>query len=97
MFQKDIRIKFEKEFTHKDLGNVWHGREVVISPKQAQRFIDLKLAVPVQASEGGNQNQVKPEVKSQEIIKPEIKEGKGVRSTTNSKPFRGKRTSKNRK
>lgn len=50
------KVRFIRAFTSPQYGNVWIGREVIVSHKQAVRFIEEKLAEEVRKSDGGRGN-----------------------------------------
>jgi hypothetical protein len=49
-----MRIEFIKPFTNSELGNVWQGRQMVLSPAQAKKFIQAGFALEVMAKEKEN-------------------------------------------
>ena len=47
-----MKIKFTKSFSSTTFGNVWQGREVIVTNKQALRFIGSGLAEQVKPEDG---------------------------------------------
>jgi len=50
------RIRFTQAHTNDTFGNVWVGREVITSHRQAVRLIGLKLAEEVREKNVNNSN-----------------------------------------
>jgi hypothetical protein len=48
------KIEFVRSFTSEQFGNVWIGRRVIVTTKQAIRFMSEGLAQEVQDGKRGN-------------------------------------------
>lgn len=62
-----MRVKFKRNFTSPVLGNVWIGREVVVTSEQARKFIALGYAEAVQETAADKLAQVKPPAKKKTV------------------------------
>jgi hypothetical protein len=68
-FANKTTVRFTSSFTSPSLGNVWEGREVTLSHKQARRFVELGYAVDLSAKK-------KPAAKQpKKTTKQETKDG----------------------